>query len=195
MPGIGASIISLLFSGKDHAFDPHKYGAIEIGGYKLPLQSMVSINIPKIMEVTRIAGASRDPDLSGATVKEMMGIGEATIIIEGVIMTNAGTFMENLKAMGAEGVPIPSEDDWLTKLQEIDYLFEAQESLEIKGVYINEDGEEKNIFEALWIFYVVIEDMRIEDIPGADRKKYHLRLIQDRPFEITKLLPTEKGKE
>ena len=87
---------SIFFSDKDYVFGPYKYGSIQIGGVRLPLQPLVYIRIPKTMQQTMIAGSSQDPDLSGGTVKEMMGIGEAKITIEGVMMSTDPTIIQDL---------------------------------------------------------------------------------------------------
>jgi hypothetical protein len=188
------------FSNEDFVFGPDKYGAIEIGGVRLPLQPLVYIRIPRNMQETQIAGSAQNPLLKGASVKEMMGIGEARITIEGVMMTTDSTLTQGIANI--VGISNSSEedvnDDWEEKLRDLKTLFDEEHSLPIKGIYDDREFEQsgmqaKSIFEQLGIEQVVLQEMMIEDIRGANRKNYRLRLIQDRPLEITELLPTEEG--
>jgi len=199
----GAAGLALgIFSNKDYVFGPHRYGAIQINGKKLPLQPMVTIRISKIIEETRVAGSPQDENLRGATVKEMMGIGEARIDIEGVLMSTDPTLSQGI--MNMVGVSNPSEtdaeDDWIEKIRDIRDNFAAEYALPIQGVYDNQDyghsvSNARSIFQELGIDMVVLRDLTIHDIRGADRKGYRLKLIQDRPLEITKLLPTKEDEE
>jgi len=176
-----------LFSDRGYIFDPYKYESIEIGDVKLPLQPLVSYRQRKNMIITPIYGSSQDPDLSGATVKENVGMGEAYITIDGYFYSSDPTMVQNMSKIisntnySEKGIGL----DWVEHILELWILFNQEGALPIK------DKSER--FLSLGIEKVVLRSLRINDGQGTDKRAYRLELLQDRPLEISKLLPTEEG--
>jgi len=184
----GGAVASLLgaFTDKDIILDPHRYEKIQIGEQVLPFQPLVSYRQRKNMVITQIAGSAQDYDLSGATVKEDMGLGEAYIVIEGLLMSFDPTPMQRLSELvGQSNVAgLEFEKTWVKQLTELRLLFEEEGSLPIT--------DKNDRFLSLGIDKVVLRGIRVNDVMGAERKIYRLDLLQDRDLEMERFLQIEE---
>lgn len=185
---IGAGVIggiAGLFSEEGYVFDPFRYDKITIGTQVLPFQPLVSYRQRRNMVITKIAGSGQNYDLGGSTVKEDMGLSEATLRIDGVLMSYDKTLTQKIaESLGQSGGSYGFETTWVNQLTELRLLFEEEFSLPI--------SDESEKFEALGIERVVLRSLQINDIAGTGRRSYRLELIQDRPVEIERLLPIEE---
>ena len=176
-----------LFSDKAVLLNPNKYEKIMIGDTALPFQPLVYYRQRKNTVFTEIAGSSTNAILSGASVKEDMGIGEAIIYIEGYLLSFDETPMQKLARKTGLGEPadLGYEKDWIDQLRDLRLLFEQEGALPIT------DKNER--FLSLGVEHVVLVSLRINEFVGSDRRAYRLELQQDRAVEITKILPREEG--
>lgn len=184
--GFIADQLGLLSAGRALLLNPHEYEKIQIGNQVLPFQPLVYYRQRKRTVFTRIAGSSTNPELSGSMVKEDMGAGEAIIYIEGHLMNFDNTPMQKLSEKMGLGEPpdLGYGKDWTEQLQDLRLLFEEEGALPIT--------DKNGRFLSLGIEHVVLVSLRVNDFMGTDRRAYRLELQQDRPVEITKLLPREE---
>jgi len=210
------NIISAPFSERDYIFgNNNKTHIFRIGGPDgliLPLQPLVSIRIGRNWVLTEVSGSATNETLSGTQVKENMGRSDAIITFRGVFMSTAPTLMQGLNLQGG------NEEDhkhWAEKLRELENYFNEETALQIDDWAPAEDTvripiveslpNDQDLFERkdlgvsmfgeLDIKYAVLLSLNIDEISGAERKGYTLRLQQTQPIELEDITPCEEGQE